>query len=149
MRTYSELSKLKTFKERYEYLKLSGTVGAETFGFKRHLNQMFYTRNPEWLSVRQKVIIRDEGNDLGLEGYPILSKKVKRGKKMVDLNRIIIHHLNPITDEMIANNDPELYNLDNLICTSDKTHRAIHYGNDSELFAEWKPRSLNDTIPWR
>lgn len=134
-RTYSELVQLSTFTERLRYLLLDGTVAAPTFGANRYLNQKLY-RSPDWQRVRRLVIIRDGGNDLGVEGYSIEGA-------------ILIHHINPITEEMILNVDPEIFNLDNLILTTRNTHNIIHYG-DAELIKEdWKPRTPNDTIPWR
>ncbi len=134
-KTYSELSKLKTFKERYEYLKLSGTVGEETFGHSRYLNQIFY-KTPEWIEARNKVIIRDEGNDLGIPGREVHSN-------------ILVHHIEPITLEDILNRNPKCWDLDNLITTCMKTHNAIHYGDESLLFLELVERKPNDQVPWR
>lgn len=136
MRTYSELSKLRTFKERFEYLQLSGIVGAETFGYDRYLNQVLYTSR-EWKRVRDKVIIRDSGCDLGVEGYEIFT-------------RPLIHHMNPITIEQIENRDPVIFDPEYLITTTHDTHNAIHYGDDSILRSKvLSERSPNDTIPWR
>lgn len=137
LKTYSELIKLKTFKERYEYLKLGGIVGEETFGFDRYLNQEFY-RSKEWKSLRNYIITRDNGYDLGVEGRDILSGK------------ILIHHMNPITKEDILNKSDLLLNPEYLICTTKNTHDAIHYGDES-LLIEDTPivRYKNDTCPWR
>ena len=135
IRTYSELLKLKTFEERYRYLRLNGKVGEETFGFDRWLNQRFY-KDPEWLSIRDKVIIRDNGCDLGIEDRIIYGK-------------ILIHHMNPITKEDILRRSDFLLNPDYLICTVKNTHDAIHYGDDSLLINEFVERSRNDTCPWR
>lgn len=135
IRTYSELSKLKTFEERYRYLRLNGKVGEETFGFDRWLNQRFY-KDPEWLSIRDKVIIRDNGCDLGIKDRKIIG-------------RIIVHHMNPITKEDILRRSDFLLNPDYLICTVKNTHDAIHYGDDSLLINEFVERSRNDTCPWR
>lgn len=134
-KTYSELVQLPTFTERLRYLLLDGTVAAPTFGANRYLNQKLY-RSADWQRVRRLVIIRDNGNDLGVEGYSIEGG-------------ILIHHINPITEEMILNADPEIYNLDNLILTSRDTHNIIHYGDAGLIKEDWKPRSPNDTIPWR
>lgn len=134
-RTYSELVRLPTFTERLRYLLLDGTVAAPTFGANRYLNQKLY-RSPDWQRVRQLVIIRDGGNDLGVEGYSIEGA-------------ILIHHINPITEEMILNADPEIFNLDNLILTTRNTHNIIHYGDAGLIKEDWKPRTPNDTIPWR
>lgn len=134
-RTYSELVQLPTFTERLRYLLLDGTVAAPTFGTNRYLNQKLY-RSADWQRVRRLVIIRDGGNDLGVEGYSIEGA-------------ILIHHINPITEEMILNADPEIFNLDNLILTTRNTHNIIHYGDAGLIKEEWKPRTPNDTIPWR
>lgn len=136
IKTYSELIKLTTFEERYRYLKLDGKVGDNTFGCDRYLNQRFYQRDPEWLSIRDKVIIRDKGCDLGIDGRDIY-------------RNIIIHHINPITKEDIIRRTRKLFDLENLICTSDITHKAIHYGNGDLLIKDPIERFENDTIPWR
>lgn len=135
IRTYSELSSLKTFEERYEYLRLGGRVGAETFGYDRYLNQVFY-KDPEWKSVRDKVIIRDNGCDLGIDGRTINS-------------RVIVHHINPITKDDILNRAPCLFDMNNLICTTKRTHDAIHYSDDDLLIKDPVERSKNDTCPWK
>ena len=135
IKTYSELIQLPTFKERFRYLKLGGKVGEETFGFDRYLNQKFY-KSKEWLSVRDYVIIRDNGCDLAMEDRPIES-------------RIIIHHLNPITRDDIINQTEFLLNPEYMICTIKRTHDAIHYGDESLLFDAPIERTKNDTCPWR
>ena len=135
IRTYSELIKLKTFKDRFEYLKLDGIVGEETFGFDRYMNQIFY-KSKEWTSVRRAVIIRDNGCDLGVEGYEIHGK-------------ILIHHMNPINLSDIVHKTDELLNPDYLITTVLSTHNAIHYGDASLLPALPIERRANDTCPWK
>lgn len=135
IRTYSELIKLKTFKDRFEYLKLDGIVGEETFGFDRYMNQIFY-KSREWTSVRRSVIIRDNGCDLGVEGYEIHGK-------------ILIHHMNPINLSDIVHKTDELLNPDYLITTVLSTHNAIHYGDASLLPALPIERRANDTCPWK
>jgi len=135
IRTYQELIKLKTFKERYRYLKLSGKVGEETFGFDRYLNQKFY-RSTEWKRIRDYVILRDNACDLGIED------------REID-NRIIIHHMNPLTKYDVINQTEFLLNPDYMICTTKRTHDAIHYGDEDILFGEFIERSKNDTCPWR
>lgn len=135
IRTYSELSKLKTFKERFNYLKIGGQVGIETFGFDRYLNQALYN-SPEWRKVRNEVLIRDEGRDLGLEGRDI-SKYA------------LIHHMNPITERQILDRDPDVFNPEYLITVSRKTHNAIHYGSEELLDDEIIERTPNDTCPWK
>lgn len=135
IRTYSELILLPTFKERYEYLKLGGKVGEETFGFDRYLNQKFY-KSKEWRDIRDYVILRDNACDLGIEDREIHS-------------RIIIHHMNPITKYDIVNQTEFLTNPDYMICTLKRTHDAIHYGDDSILFSDIIVRTKNDTCPWR
>ena len=135
IRTYSELKSLATFKERYEYLRLGGIVGEETFGFDRYMNQIFY-RSKEWASIRREVIIRDNGCDLGIEDREIQGC-------------IIVHHMNPITLDDIYHGSDFLLNPEYLICTSLNTHNAIHYGDESILFTIPPERTPNDTCPWR
>lgn len=135
IRTYSELIKLPTFKERYEYLRLGGRVGEDTFGFDRYLNQAFY-KSEEWKSIRDHVIIRDNGCDLGIEGHEIFG-------------RILIHHMNPIRKEDIINRSDILLNPEYLICTIKNTHDAIHYGDENLLVIASVERKKNDTCPWR
>lgn len=135
IKTYSELITLPTFKDRYRYLRLTGSVGEETFGFDRYLNQVFY-RSDKWKTIRDKVIIRDNGCDLGIEGYEIYGK-------------IIIHHMNPITFNDIEHNTDFLLNPEYLICTTHNTHNAIHYGDESLLIQEPIVRTKNDTCPWK
>ena len=135
IRTYSELIKLKTFKDRFEYLKMDGIVGEETFGFDRYMNQIFY-KSREWTSVRRSVIIRDNGCDLGVEGYEIHGK-------------ILIHHMNPINLSDIVHKTDELLNPDYLITTVLSTHNAIHYGDASLLPVLPIERRANDTCPWK
>lgn len=135
IRTYSELSQLATFEERYRYLRLGGYVGKETFGFNRWINQMFY-KDSEWLKVRDIVIMRDNGCDLGIKGREIYSK-------------IIVHHMNPITKADILDRSKFLLDPEYLICTVKNTHDAIHYGDESLLITLPIERSKNDTCPWR
>lgn len=135
MKTYDELSRLKTFEERFEYLKLDGSVAEETFGYDRYLNQALYS-SKDWKRTRDRVIIRDNGCDLGIEGYDISS-------------RPLIHHMNTITREMVINRDPMIFDLNNLITVTHKTHNAIHYGDKSLLVTEFKERTAGDTTPWR
>lgn len=136
IRTYSELSKLKTFRERYEYLKLDGIVGEETFGFDRYINQMFY-KSEEWKRIRNYVITRDNGCDLGIPD-----------RKIVD-SVILVHHMNPITKEDIINKNEILLDPEYLITTIKPTHDAIHYGDESLLAEDLVIRSKNDTCPWK
>lgn len=135
IRTYNELILLPTFKERFEYLKLSGRVGEETFGFDRWLNQKFY-RSAEWKRIRDQVIIRDNGCDLGVEGREIYGK-------------ILIHHMNPITKKDILDRTDLLLNPMYLISVTKQTHDAIHYSDESILMNDPIVRSRNDTCPWR
>lgn len=135
IKSYSGLMKLKTFEERFEYLKMNGRVGSDTFGYDRVLNQMLYT-NPKWRAKRNDIIIRDNGNDLGMEGYEIGGP-------------IIVHHINPITANDILEDNPCLYDEENLISTSDLTHKAIHYSNADTLPGVPIERSKNDTCPWK
>ena len=136
IRTYDELSKLKTFEDRFEYLKLGGQVGKDTFGFDRIFNQRFY-RSREWKACRDFVIIRDNGCDLGIDGYEINSQNV------------IVHHINPISLEDIEKRTDILLNPEYLITTTHKTHNAIHYGDKDLLVTGPIERSKNDTCPWR
>lgn len=133
-KTYHELITIPDFTDRFEYLKLTGIVGRETFGFNRFLNQQFYTSS-KWRSIRSQVIIRDDGCDLAHCDYPISG-------------RIHIHHINPVTFEMLENGDSSLYNLDNLVCVSEDVHRAIHYGDTTLLQQDYIPRYPGDTKLW-
>lgn len=135
IRTYSELITLPTFEERYQYLRLNGRVGEETFGFDRWLNQKFY-KDPEWLRIRDEVIIRDNGCDLAIPGREIYS-------------RILIHHMNPITKDDILQRSKYLLDPEYLICTIKNTHDAIHYGDENLLVKGSVERKPNDTCPWR
>lgn len=135
IRTYSELVHLSTFEERYQYLRLSGVVGKDTFGFDRYLNQNFY-RSAAWKRVRDQVIIRDNGCDLGMED------RIIQGK-------ILIHHMNPITDKDILDLTDFLLDPEYLICVSHVTHNAIHYGDEDQLLKMPTARFKNDTCPWK
>lgn len=134
-KTYSELITIPTFKERFEYLQLRGSVGKDTFGYDRYLNQVLYN-STEWKELRNRIIIRDNGCDLACEGYDINS-------------RILIHHLNPITIDDIISRSRKIFDPDNLVCVSHSTHNAIHYGDASLLVTEPVARTKNDTCPWR
>lgn len=134
-KTYSEMNKLETFEDRYRYLKLNGKVASETFGYDRYLNQALY-RSREWKDIRNKVIIRDEGCDLGVPGRVIPGK-------------VMIHHINPISEEDIITRNPKIFDMDNLVCVSNTTHNAIHYGDESLLVIEKKERVKGDTILWK
>lgn len=135
IRTYSELSQIESLEDRYKYLRLGGKVGEETFGFDRWLNQVLY-KDKLWKEVRDEVIIRDGGNELGVEGYPINGP-------------IYIHHMNPVTLDDILHNFDALINPEYLISTSKRTHDAIHYGNKDLLPKDPVVRSKNDTCPWK
>lgn len=137
IRTFTELSKMKTFEERFEYLKLSNGVGIETFGFDRYLNQSFYS-SPEWRRLRNDIIIRDNGCDLGVDGYEISRYQ-----------RLIIHHMNPITIEDIIDRKPDVMDPEYLICASFRTHNAIHYSDESILLTKTIERKPGDTCPWK
>lgn len=134
IRSYSELRRIDTFEERYEYLALRGGVGESTFGFDRYLNQMFYS-STQWRHIRHQVIVRDNGCDLGIEGYEIH-------------DRIYIHHLNPMTVEDLKTGDPRILDLDNLISTTHNTHNAIHYGDERLLPRPLVERRPGDTRLW-
>ena len=136
IRTYSELILLPTFEERYEYLKLNGKVGEDTFGFDRYLNQEFYQKDIEWKSIRDYVIIRDNGCDLGIDGREIKGK-------------ILVHHMNPITKQDILQRTKYLLDPEYLICTIKSTHDAIHYGDEKLLIKNPVERLKYDTCPWR
>lgn len=135
IRCYSELRRLSTFEERFEYLRLNGMIGKDTFGFDRVFNQMFY-QSKEWKYVRNEVIIRDNGCDLGMEGYEIHG-------------RILIHHMNPIRLEDIQNSTEFLMNPEYLITTVHTTHNAIHYGDASLIPKAPVERRPFDTCPWK
>lgn len=135
IRTYSELITLPTFEERFEYLKLEGIVGKDTFGFDRYINQAFY-RSKEWKQIRDFVIVRDNGCDLGVEDRTIYGK-------------ILIHHMNPITVKDIQASSDYLMNPEYLISTTHNTHNAIHYGNQSLLQKLPIERTPYDMCPWR
>lgn len=136
IRSYSELIKIPTFEERFEYLRLDGMVGRETFGFDRYLNQLFYQRHPKWKSIRDYVIVRDNGCDLGMEGHEIHSK-------------ILVHHMNPITIDDLERESEYLLDPEYLISTVLSTHNAIHYGDKSLLVTGPIVRTKHDTCPWR
>ena len=135
IRTYSELSKLKSFEDRFRYLKLQGNVGEDTFGFDRYLNQDFY-KSKDWKRLRDYVIARDNGCDLGVSGFGIYDK-------------IIIHHMNPISVDDIVHSTDFLLDPEFLITTKLATHNAIHYGDETILQPLFVERSQNDTCPWR
>lgn len=132
---YSELKRLKTFEERYEYLRLGGLIGESTFGFERFLNQALY-RSQQWRLLRNQIILRDDGCDLGVPGYDIHDK-------------IIIHHMNPLTKEQLHEPDDSMFDPEFLICVSMNTHNAIHYGDASLLPRGPVVRRPNDTCPWK
>ena len=135
IRTYSELITIPTFEERFEYLQLKGSVGKDTFGYDRYLNQVLY-RSPEWKRLRNQIIIRDDGCDLACDGYDVYGK-------------VLIHHLNPITVEDVLARSRKVFDPDNLVCVSHNTHNAIHYGDVDLLVTGPIIRTKNDTCPWR
>ena len=135
IRTYSELITIPTFEERFEYLQLKGSVGKDTFGYDRYLNQVLY-RSPEWKRLRNQIIIRDDGCDLACDGYDIYGK-------------VLIHHLNPITVEDVLARSRKVFDPDNLVCVSHNTHNAIHYSDVDLLVTGPIIRTKNDTCPWR
>lgn len=136
IRSYTELSRLTTFEERYQYLRLNGSVGKETFGFDRYLNQVFYQRSQKWKSIRDRVILRDLGCDLGVEGFEIYGK-------------VLVHHMNPITLYDLEHETEFLLDPEFLICTTHNTHNAIHYGDESLLITAPVERRPYDTCPWK
>ncbi len=136
IRTYTDLKRLPTFEERYEYLRLAGIVGENTFGFDRYLNQKLY-RSRQWKKVRDEVILRDNGCDLGIEDRVIM-------------DRIIVHHMNPLLLDEVDERDEDIFNPEFLICVSPATHNAIHFGDDSLLTkSKLVERMPNDTCPWK
>lgn len=135
IKTYSELITFSTFEDRFEYLQLKGIVGQETFGFDRYLNQILYN-SKEWKSLRNKIIVRDNGCDLALEGFEIYG-------------RILIHHINPITIDDVIKRRGIVFDPENLICVTHNTHNAIHYGDKSLLITGPIERRANDTCPWK
>lgn len=135
IRTYSVLSSLSSFDERFRYLRLGGDVGVETFGFERYLNQRFYSSS-EWKKVRDLVIVRDNGCDLGIAGREIYGK-------------ILVHHMNPISAKDLEERSDLLLNPEYMICTTHETHNAIHYSNETLLRTSPVVRFRNDTSPWK
>lgn len=135
IRRYSELMRIPTFEERFEYLRLDGQVGADTFGSDRYLNQIFY-KSPEWKKIRDEIIIRDQCCDLAMPGYDIHGP-------------VLIHHLNPITKADILSRTDLLLNPEYLVCTIQSTHNAIHYGDANLLITNPIERKPNDTCPWK
>lgn len=135
IKTYSELITIPTFTGRYQYLKLGGQVGKETFGFDRYINQVLY-RSGEWKRFRRDMIIRDNGCDLACEGFDIYGQ-------------VLLHHINPITMNDIMRRDPKLFDPENVISTTLRTHNAIHYGDESLIYETPIERSKYDTCPWR
>lgn len=136
IKRYSELRLIPTFEERYQYLKLNGVVGQDTFGWDRYINQYLYQRSQKWKEARNEVIIRDNGCDLGIAGREIYDK-------------IIVHHMNPITLEDIENESDIIFDPEFLISTSHITHNAIHYGDVHLLMRDPIERTKNDTCPWK
>lgn len=134
IRRYSELRRLETFEERFRYLRLQGSVGRESFGFDRHVNQAFY-RSREWKLARDFVIVRDNGCDLGVDGYDIHSE-------------ILVHHMNPMLLEDIEQGHPNILDPEFLITTTHKTHNAIHYGDENHIPRQLTERRAGDTALW-
>ena len=132
---YRDLRSLATIQERYDYLRLGGSVGASTFGFDRYLNQAFY-KSKEWQQARREVILRDKACDLGIDGYEIVKG-------------LVVHHMNPITVDDVLDRKEEIFDPEFLICVSDRTHKAIHYGDAGLLPKEPVQRRAGDTCPWR
>lgn len=134
IRRYSELRRLHTFEERFRYLRLQGSVGRESFGFDRHMNQAFY-RSREWKRIRDEVIVRDNGCDLGIEGYDIHSE-------------LLVHHMNPMQPDDIVHGNPNILDPQFLITTTHKTHNAIHYGTEELPPIFLATRRPGDTTLW-
>ena len=135
-KSYSELISIPTFEERYEYLRIGGRVGEETFGCNRQINQQLYTKDIRWKLLRPEIIVRDDGCDLAMPDFRIY-------------DRVIIHHINPIRIEDFMNNNPIIFDPENLICVSFRTHQAIHYGDRTLLPQVPVERKKNDTCLWR
>lgn len=135
IKSYSEMCSFSNFIDRFNYLKLNGKVGVETFGFSRYLNQILYSSN-EWKRFRRKVILRDNGCVFGLDGYDIQG-------------RLIVHHINPITLEQIEQRDPMVFSMENVVCVTHNVHEAIHYGDESLIPTDPIIRKPNDTCPWK
>lgn len=135
IRTYSELISLPTFIERYNYLRIGGKVGEETFGFDRYLNQTLY-KSAEWQRFRREMIVRDNGMDMACDGYDIGGI-------------ILLHHINPINEKDIIRRDPKIFDPENVVCVSLNTHNAIHYGDESLLMTGPVIRTRYDTCPWK
>ncbi len=133
-KTYSSLVQLPTREERYQYLRVSGTVCDLTFGYSRYLNQALY-KSSKWKHTRDLVIVRDEGCDMAMSEFRIF-------------NKIIVHHINPLTVQDLTTNSSGIYDLENLVCVSMETHNAIHYGDKNQLTSAYTERSKNDTCPW-
>lgn len=134
MLTYSEMAKRSSLVARFRYLQLGGEIGVATFGYDRYLNQAFYG-SPAWKSVRDQVIVRDEGCDLGVPGHIIH-------------DRVLVHHMNPITVHDLTDFNPDILNPEYLICVSTRTHNAIHFGDESQLPQELVERRPGDTTLW-
>lgn len=135
IKSYSKMLTFPTLEERFRYLELKGSVGKDTFGYDRYLNQILY-HSGEWKSFRNDIIIRDNGCDLACEGHEIHK-------------RILVHHINPITVEDVLNRSPKVFDPENVVCVSHMTHNAIHYGDENLLITAPVERSQNDTCPWR
>lgn len=135
IKTYSELLTIRSFEDRFRYVKLNGSVGIETFGFNRFLNQHLY-RSDEWRRFRRDIILRDSGCDLAHDDFEIFGK-------------IIIHHINPITVDDVLQRNPMIFDPENVVCVSMNTHNAIHYSDESVLPLLFPERTKNDTCPWK
>ncbi len=135
IRSYSGLLQFESFEERYRYLRLYGGVGQATFGYDRYLNQILY-QSVEWKRLRDEIVIRDNGCDLGCEGFEIHG-------------RILVHHIEPITAEDVVRRSSRVFDPDNLVLVSHNTHQAIHYGDEGLLILIPPERTKNDTCPWR
>lgn len=145
IRTYSKLILLPTYEERFEYLKLDAAIGIQTFGRSRYLNQIFYS-SPEWKEVCREVIIRDNGCDLGLEGFDIVKDPREKGNDWSTM----VHHMNPITIEQVLDRDPMILDPEYLITTRGLTHRLIHYGRNGRMpVHKVTVRTPGDTCLWK
>ena len=137
IKRYSELIRLNSIEDRFNYLKIAASVGESTFGFSRYLNQALY-RSKEWKDFKRKMVLRDNACDMALEGWDIPSGAI-----------LVLHHINPLTIEDIENRSDALFDPENVVCVSDRTHRAIHYGDISLINTLPITRRPNDTCPWK
>lgn len=148
VRTYRELIRIEDYYERFEYVRLAGKIGEQTFGWERYLNQYLY-RSAKWKRFRNEIIIRDNGCDLAHPDFPIVGPKDFGRNGARNYNRIIVHHLNPLTPEEVEEDSSRIYDPEEVVCVALMTHNAIHYGDETLLPALPLERRAGDTCPWR